>query len=368
MKSELTDVSIGTEKLNNIFRGVVEDCNDPHKAGRVRIRIFGLHSNSKNQTTLDGIPTVDLPWAEPANPVFGGISKTGIFGVPNNGAHVFLFFENGDITQPRYFATALGIPLSGKKQRSGVGGGDPNEENPKDVHVFQPDNDIGTDFTDPTKVFVVKGHCGHSIVLDSTEGNEKITIKNGKTGAYIALDQAGNVEIHSTTSASASNNESSGNKSVTVAGNYVVNVIPDPNNTDNTGNNHMSSSNYSENVTKNKDVLVGGSLSESIEGTMDIKAKDANISTSGEMVVASSGKNTFAAGKDCVVKSSDEKVILSSLLKNIEMKALIGTVKSNSMMLDLKATLTADFGGLMTTVGGTTSCVTTISGQVIMIG
>lgn len=43
---------------NNVFNfGVVEDINDPEKNGRVKVRIFGVHSPNKNI-----LPTEDLPW------------------------------------------------------------------------------------------------------------------------------------------------------------------------------------------------------------------------------------------------------------------------------------------------------------------
>lgn len=41
-------------------RAIVEDNDDPQKAGRVRVRIYGLHSPFGTET-----PTGDLPWAQP---------------------------------------------------------------------------------------------------------------------------------------------------------------------------------------------------------------------------------------------------------------------------------------------------------------
>jgi len=43
----------------NGFAGVVEDINDPLKAGRVKVRIFGFHSDN-----LQEMPTENLPWAQ----------------------------------------------------------------------------------------------------------------------------------------------------------------------------------------------------------------------------------------------------------------------------------------------------------------
>ena len=41
------------------FFGIVEDRNDPLNLGRVRVRIFGRHSDNKQL-----IPTESLPWAQ----------------------------------------------------------------------------------------------------------------------------------------------------------------------------------------------------------------------------------------------------------------------------------------------------------------
>ena len=49
---------------NNFYTGVVEDRNDPLFMGRVRVRIYGLHTDDKLL-----IPTPDLPWSEVLMPV-----------------------------------------------------------------------------------------------------------------------------------------------------------------------------------------------------------------------------------------------------------------------------------------------------------
>ena len=49
---------------NNFFTGVVEDRHDPLYLGRVRVRIYGLHTDDKNL-----IPTPDLPWSDVLMPV-----------------------------------------------------------------------------------------------------------------------------------------------------------------------------------------------------------------------------------------------------------------------------------------------------------
>jgi len=55
------------------FTGVVEDRNDPQKAGRIRVRALGHHTSN---TTI--LPTSDLPWAHTMLPsTAAGISGLG---------------------------------------------------------------------------------------------------------------------------------------------------------------------------------------------------------------------------------------------------------------------------------------------------
>ena len=83
--------------------GVVEDRMDPEKAGRVRVRIYGYHTDDK---TL--LPTIDLPWAVPIQPItsaaISGIGSSPIG--PVEGTWVIGFFLDGaDMQQPAIFGT-----------------------------------------------------------------------------------------------------------------------------------------------------------------------------------------------------------------------------------------------------------------------
>jgi len=120
IKNDPNDIKRIDEKLYGIYRGVIEDNDDREEftsdeityrgTGRCRIRVWGIHTKKKSKTVVEGIPTNELPWAEPANSILGGsITGVGLWGVPVQGSHVFVFFENGDHMQPRYFATVPGI-------------------------------------------------------------------------------------------------------------------------------------------------------------------------------------------------------------------------------------------------------------------
>lgn len=87
--------------------GVVEDRGDPLAIGRVRVRVFGHHTDDKIK-----LPTIDLPWAfciQPANSASsGGIgsSPTG----PIEGTWVIGFWRDPDFMQePMVFGTIPGI-------------------------------------------------------------------------------------------------------------------------------------------------------------------------------------------------------------------------------------------------------------------
>jgi len=74
----------------NWWYGVVEDTNDPLKTGRVRVRIFGYHTDN-----LQELPTSGLPLAQPA--LSPSNSKT--FSPPRLGDYVMGFFSDGDSAQ-----------------------------------------------------------------------------------------------------------------------------------------------------------------------------------------------------------------------------------------------------------------------------
>ena len=95
--------------MNNFYLGIVEDrLSDPLKLGRIKVRVFGVHTEA-----LNDIPTEDLPWAIPLMPA-GSASLSGIGdAVPQylEGSTVFLFFQDGDSKQqPIILGSFAGIP------------------------------------------------------------------------------------------------------------------------------------------------------------------------------------------------------------------------------------------------------------------
>ena len=109
------------------FSGVVEDRQDPLKAGRLRVRILGHHTENKLI-----LPTADLPWAlcvlpSTASGISGiGASATGLL----EGSWVFGFFRDGHFRQePIILGSMPGRPVSLANSKFGFN--DPNSIYPK---------------------------------------------------------------------------------------------------------------------------------------------------------------------------------------------------------------------------------------------
>ena len=90
------------------FVGVVEDRQDPKTLGRVRVRCLGYHTED-----LVKLPTADLPWAHPMNPItsatVSGLGQSPLGAV--EGTWVVGFFTDGsDAQQPVIMGTLPGVP------------------------------------------------------------------------------------------------------------------------------------------------------------------------------------------------------------------------------------------------------------------
>jgi len=89
------------------FVGVVEDRQDPKHLGRVRVRCLGYHTED-----LGKLPTRDLPWAHPMNPItsatVSGVGQTPLGVV--EGTWVVGFFTDTDAQLPMIIGTLPGVP------------------------------------------------------------------------------------------------------------------------------------------------------------------------------------------------------------------------------------------------------------------
>ena len=120
------------------WEGVVEDRIDPLKLGRCRVRILGYHTNNKASGT--GIPTEDLPWATPMQPItsaaMNGVGTTPLG--PVEGTWVFGFFRDGkDAQDPVMLGTVGGIPQEPADPQLGFN--DPYGRYPLQTHIGEQD-------------------------------------------------------------------------------------------------------------------------------------------------------------------------------------------------------------------------------------
>ena len=163
IKHKLKDLVKSDTNIRGIYRGVVESIDDPVKRGRVQCRIHGLHSFSTDINEIDGVDSDHLPWCEPAIPFTEfGTDGSGMFGVPQVGAHVLIFFENENLMKPIYFAAV-------------------------------PSKDDWNTTAEPG-VFVFKLPGGQYVECDSNSGSETIKVSH-PTGTEVEVDSEGNIDI-----------------------------------------------------------------------------------------------------------------------------------------------------------------------------
>lgn len=338
------------EKLNSIYRGVVEDNNDPKKAGRCKIRIIGLHTNKKTSDLTSGVPTEELIWAQPCAPIFGGASGVGISGVPSQGAHVFIFFENGNIQQPRFFATAPGIPLTPSTPKYGFN--DPSGEFPKigGEPDWYSEKKTSSSYID---TFTITDKGGNVIKLGSKSGNESISMTNGATQEETCSNKNGttndaeNLRLATKDLKIVSSKDFSQNASGKFIGSY---------------------GSVMESVVGDKKVIVGGASDKCISGIENKTCAGMNWEVKGNGSIMVAKEASYISDKETLIKSNKDNIKMEATMKNIEMKAQIGTLKGESLMVDISATTTAKFKGTMMTTIGDGSMITQIKGQIIMIG
>lgn len=126
--------------MSNFWYGVVEDRMDPLMLGRLRVRIFGIHSPLKVAAEYEGSPTESLLWCYPLQPITSaaisgvGHSPTG----PVEGTHVVGFFRDHMNQDGVILGTVGGFPVD--YANASVGFNDPNGEYPR--YTNAPDTNI----------------------------------------------------------------------------------------------------------------------------------------------------------------------------------------------------------------------------------
>jgi hypothetical protein len=338
LKNHPNDMKLFNEKFTGIYRGVVED-NNPvdengrhYKDGRVRVRVFGLHTPNKASSETDGIPTEHLPLAEPVLSLWeGSVSGHGCWTVPLQGSHVMCFFENGNINQLKYFGTIPGIPISTPNKNMGFN--DPDGVFPESDRINEPDfNRLAREETVDTPIahragtlisgiyqanteswdepspsygteyphsIVLNTHAGMLIEIDSTPDNERYHIFH-PSNTFIEIDPSGNIIIKNTSNkyeivCGNKHSQLSANYHKTINGDETVKVfgekIDEINNniTITIGNNRDESveSNYVLNVGGLCNINVGSDCKISSDSSVTVVSPSINVSGLNECVIAS---------------------------------------------------------------------------------
>lgn len=185
------------------FTGVVEDIDDPKMMSRVRVRVFGLHSEKK-----EWIATEDLPWATVMTPV-SSASTSGIGLSPHGlvqGSWVVGFFRDSFGAQDPIIMGSI-PSMSTESAQTQRGFYDPDGKYPISEYIDEPDVNklargedtqrgiVGTkksqvekvttatgSWTEPATPFapkypfnkVMETESGHILEFDDTEGAERI--------------------------------------------------------------------------------------------------------------------------------------------------------------------------------------------------
>ena len=326
------------------FIGVVEDRNDPKKAGRVRVRCLGYH-NADTQK----IPIEDLPWASVMMPVTAG-ANSGVGMSPHfliEGTWVVGFFRDPAKQEPVIMGALPGVNTSETTDftiaaSSEVGGysnktstsappaattttggfKDPNSKYPTSLYIDKPDTNLLAQEafdTHPSKSIkdakdswstasgsaeqpattqssakyptnhVFETETGHYVEFDDTEGNERIHLYH-KKGTFIEIDSAGNMIIKTV-----------GNVTNIVAGNMDTYV----------------KGNYSISAGGNIDIYAGKDLTEKVDGNV-------KITVTGNVESAITGSLTEEVTMDV---TQDYKVNLTTTI------GALGSIKASAAMV-----------------------------------
>ena len=244
----------------NWFVGVVEDRNDPDKAGRVKVRCVGYHT----ENTQD-IPTEDLPWAHVMMPVTAG-ANSGIGLSPHfllQGTWVVGFFRDPAKQEPVIMGALPGVnsttttnntvasssSVGGKSVKGGFK--DPAGQYPTSLYLDKPDTNllgqeqVSSHASNSVKTasdswstasgsasqpastqssakypynHVMETESGHYLEFDDTSGSERIHLYH-KAGTFIEIDATGNVVIKTVGNVT---NIIAGNMDTYVKGNYSI--------------------------------------------------------------------------------------------------------------------------------------------------
>jgi hypothetical protein len=335
--------------------GTVEDRNDPKEMGRVKVRVFGMHSSDK----INDIPTASLPWAPVMNPTTtpgtSGLGQTP-FLVP--GSWVVVQFLDNQKQSPIVMGSINGFPDS--KPNSENGFADPVGTFPREIEESDIErrargvNDIankklgvGSEPKDPYNAKypynrVTHSESGHMIEMDDTPGHERVHIFH-RTGAFVEIHPDGSMVVHS-----ASHYNSSQKLEINVTDTATVNVggdlLASVNGTtelNSTGNITVKTKGNSYVTTEgNSYIKTFGNTDVQTQGNINVKADGTlSVHSSGDIIMSSKGAIDIVAGTTFKLGSVGAMNLKGS---TVDLNAP-GVTASNRLFVDYTDDETAQF-------------------------
>jgi uncharacterized protein involved in type VI secretion and phage assembly len=165
-------------KIDGVVAGVVTNINDPQTRGRVQVKYPWMPKYKGSELSSN--------WARIASQ--GAGAERGVFFTPEIDDEVLVAFENGDVNYP-YIVGAL---WNGK-------------DSPPAGSILSPDKK-------QVNQRIVRSRSGHEIILDDSQGEEKITI----------IDKTGKNSIEIDSKTNAMTIKSAGDLTIDAGGKFIV--------------------------------------------------------------------------------------------------------------------------------------------------
>jgi uncharacterized protein involved in type VI secretion and phage assembly len=155
------DIRQHDTRLLGLYVGFVTKRDDPEQLGRVKV-------------CVPGVLEPESAWAWPLGTGGGGSKNRGLFAVPEVGAELGVFFNQGDVDAPYYLSGHWGKPAG-------------ESEVPEEARATPPDNRVLA-----TETFRIE--------LDEANAARKLKLTNRKTGDFLLFDAEENtVTLQATT-------------------------------------------------------------------------------------------------------------------------------------------------------------------------
>jgi phage protein D len=223
--------------IQGVVVGVVTNLEDPDNLGRIKVKFPWLN---------DGQAEVESFWCRIASPSAG--AGNGIMWLPEVNDEALVAFEHGDVNHP----FVLGSLWNGRNKPP-----KPNNE------VFK---------SGSVNERIIKSRSGHMIILDDTDGSEKITIRDKTEKNELVIDSSQNTL--SITIEQDININAKGNIAIATAQSDVT----------------IDCNNFTVTANQNCDLKGNSQVNIESSGQMSVKGAQTTIEGSGQAALTSSGQ------------------------------------------------------------------------------